>query len=162
MCLPSFSFVKNVFLISILDNWRCQRELRRSLWLHRKLPQTPRNIWQDLLKSLDDRVTEIIVKVMVELLSILARAKKQIKQGRLSKRFLTTFIGYYSWIQCREIRKVVRGQRDRKYTASIGPSYPGRGPHDGGARLGGHSWSDEQHGSGNGWYLRPLVDFEHR
>ena len=33
---------------------------------------------------------------MVELLSILARVKKQIKQGRLSKRFLTTFIGYYS------------------------------------------------------------------
>jgi hypothetical protein len=33
-------------------------------------------------------MTEIIAKIMVELLSILAQAKKQIKNGRLSKRFL--------------------------------------------------------------------------
>jgi hypothetical protein len=32
-------------------------------------------------------MTEIIAKIMVELLSILAQAKKQIKHGRLSKRF---------------------------------------------------------------------------
>jgi hypothetical protein len=31
-------------------------------------------------------MTEIIVKIMVELLSILAQAKKQIKHGRLSER----------------------------------------------------------------------------
>jgi hypothetical protein len=39
-------------------------------------------------------MTEIIAKIMVELLSILAQAKKQIKHGRLSKRFLTASIGY--------------------------------------------------------------------
>jgi hypothetical protein len=38
--------------------------------------------------SLSSLMTEIIAKIMVELLSILAQAKKQIKNGRLSKRFL--------------------------------------------------------------------------
>ena len=34
-------------------------------------------------------VANIIIKIMVELLSVLALATKQIKQGRLSKRVLT-------------------------------------------------------------------------
>jgi hypothetical protein len=41
-------------------------------------------------------MTEIIVKIMVELLSILAQAKKQVKQGRFSKRFLTVSITFNS------------------------------------------------------------------
>ena len=36
-------------------------------------------------------MTEIIVKIMIELLSILAQARKQIKQGRLSERFLPAY-----------------------------------------------------------------------
>jgi hypothetical protein len=52
---------------------------------------------------------------------------------------------------CRTIRKEVVGrQRDRKYIASIGPAHPRRGPHDGGAHLGGCPRSDEQYESGHG------------
>ena len=35
------------------------------------------------------KMTDIIVKIMVELLSVLALATKQIKQGRFSKRAVT-------------------------------------------------------------------------
>ena len=41
-------------------------------------------------------MTEIIVKIMVELLSILAQAKKQIKKGRLSERPLAASITHCS------------------------------------------------------------------
>ena len=41
-------------------------------------------------------MTEIIVKIMVELLSILAQAKKQIKNGRLSERSLAASITHCS------------------------------------------------------------------
>ena len=41
-------------------------------------------------------MTEIIVKIMVELLSILGQAKKKIKHGRLSERPLVASIAYYS------------------------------------------------------------------
>ena len=44
--------------------------------------------------SLSPLMTEIIVKIMVELLSILTQAKKQIKQGRLSKQHLSASICY--------------------------------------------------------------------
>jgi hypothetical protein len=37
----------------------------------------------------DPIMTEVVVKIMVELLSVLALASKQIKQGRLSKYALT-------------------------------------------------------------------------
>jgi hypothetical protein len=46
--------------------------------MYQKLHQTPRNLHQDLFELFDE----------VELLSILAQAKKQIKNGRLSERFL--------------------------------------------------------------------------
>ena len=41
-------------------------------------------------------MTEIIAKIMIELLSILAQAKKQIKHGRLSKWLLTASVGFDS------------------------------------------------------------------
>jgi hypothetical protein len=44
--------------------------------------------------SLSPLMTEIIVEIMVELLSILSQAKKQVKQGRFSKHFLTVSIGF--------------------------------------------------------------------
>jgi hypothetical protein len=44
--------------------------------------------------SLSPLMTDIIVKIMVELLSILSQAKKQIKQGRFSKRFFIEYIRY--------------------------------------------------------------------
>ncbi|KAH9024547.1 hypothetical protein EDB84DRAFT_1440663 [Lactarius hengduanensis] len=54
-------------------------------------------------------VTEITIKIMVELLSVLALATKQIKQGRFSK----------------EIRKeVARRKRNRGRATEAGPSHP--------------------------------------
>ncbi|KAH9030829.1 hypothetical protein EDB84DRAFT_189073 [Lactarius hengduanensis] len=46
--------------------------------------------------SLDPLMTDIIAKIMVELISILALARKQISQGRFSKRALSiTIVGDY-------------------------------------------------------------------
>ena len=44
--------------------------------------------------SLTPLMTEIIVKIMFELLSILSQAQKQIRHGRLSKRVVTVPIGH--------------------------------------------------------------------
>jgi hypothetical protein len=59
-------------------------------------------------------MVDLIVKIMVELLSVLALATKQIKQGRFSKRA--------SDIRClcsmchREIREEAVGERERQDT----------------------------------------------
>ena len=45
--------------------------------------------------SLDPLMTEVVAKIMVELISILAVAKKQIGQGRLSKQCLAVIVGDY-------------------------------------------------------------------
>ena len=45
--------------------------------------------------SLDPLMTDIVAKIMVELISILAVGKKQIGRGRLSKRFRAVIIGDY-------------------------------------------------------------------
>ena len=42
--------------------------------------------------SLSPLMTEIVVKMMVEILSILAQAEKQVKQGRFSKHYRITSI----------------------------------------------------------------------
>jgi hypothetical protein len=62
-------------------------------------------------------LTEVIVKIMVELLSVLALASKQIKQGRFSE-CTVTYIYIYIYIvrdsiHLREIhKKAARGERD--------------------------------------------------
>jgi hypothetical protein len=43
--------------------------------------------------ELDHLMTEIVAKIMVELISILAVAKKQIGRGRLSKQCLDIVVG---------------------------------------------------------------------
>ena len=45
--------------------------------------------------SLDAMMKDIVAKIMVELISILAQAKKQISRGRLSKQPLTKIAGDY-------------------------------------------------------------------
>ena len=44
---------------------------------------------------MDPLMKDIVAKIMVELISILALAKKHINRGRLSKRVLVTIIGDY-------------------------------------------------------------------
>ena len=65
-------------------------------------------------------MTDVIVKIMIELLSVLALATKQIEQGRFSK------CAVYMYTVCgsicrREVRaEVVRGERDRGSSTAIG------------------------------------------
>ncbi len=62
--------------------------------------------------SLSPLMTEIIVKIMVEILSILAQAKKQVKQGRFSECFLTAFIGYYTKLVTEQFAKKLLGDSE--------------------------------------------------
>ncbi|KAF8259451.1 hypothetical protein EI94DRAFT_1834401 [Lactarius quietus] len=64
---------------ALLELFECIGSFLKRLEIYTKIP-------------LSHLMTEIIVKIMVELLSILAQAKKQIKQGRLSKRILAASI----------------------------------------------------------------------
>jgi hypothetical protein len=74
-------------------------------------------------------MTEVIVKIMVELLSVLALASKQIKEGRFS-RCNVAYIGRYS-ICHREIHEEdIEGKRDRDCASKIGSIDPRRGPDD--------------------------------
>ncbi len=58
-------------------------------------------------------MTEIIVKIMVELLSVLALASKQIKQGRFSKCHVTHTLSVAQYMCDREIhQKAAGGERD--------------------------------------------------
>jgi hypothetical protein len=66
---------------ALLELFECIGSFLKRLEIYTKISLTP-------------LMTEIIVKILFELLSILAQAKKQIKQGRFSKRFLTVTIGY--------------------------------------------------------------------
>ena len=45
--------------------------------------------------SLDPLMTDIVAKIMVELISILAVSKKQIGRGRLSKQRIVIIVGDY-------------------------------------------------------------------
>ena len=72
-------------------------------------------------------MTDIIIKIMVELLSVLALATNQIKQGRFSKCAITYTIPCSS-TRLREVcEEVVRGERDRGSSPEIGSIDPGRG-----------------------------------
>ena len=64
-------------------------------------------------------MTDIIVKIMVELLSVLALATKQIKQGRFSK--WLSHVHLSGLMYHREICEEVAGrQRDRDSSPAIG------------------------------------------
>jgi hypothetical protein len=80
-------------------------------------------------------MTDIIIKIMVELLSVLALATNQIKQGRFSKHCHT--YNFRSSMFHRKVREeIVRGWRDRGNTPKIGSIDPGRGSDDCRANLG--------------------------
>jgi hypothetical protein len=85
-------------------------------------------------------MTDIIIKIMVELLSVLALATNQIKQGRFSKHSVIYILR--SSMFHREVREeIVRGRGDRGHTPKIGSTDPGRGPDDCRANLGCRAWS---------------------
>jgi hypothetical protein len=95
-------------------------------------------------------MTDIIIKIMVELLSVLALATKQINQGRFSKHTVLIHFEYGS-VCHREVREeVVRRQRDRVRTPEIGSIDPGRGKDDCCTDIGCRPWSYRQHKGGYG------------
>ena len=74
-------------------------------------------------------MTDVIVKIMLELLSVLALASKQIKQGRFSECSVVTVV--CRSICLREIRQnVTGGERDRGDSPKIGSIDQGRGSDD--------------------------------
>jgi hypothetical protein len=74
-------------------------------------------------------MTEVIVKIMVELLSVLALASKKIKEGRFS-RCKVAYIDRCS-ICHREIHEEhIEGKRGRDRASKIGSIDPRRGPDD--------------------------------
>jgi hypothetical protein len=115
---------------ALLDLFECLSNFLKRLEIYTTIPPTP-------------TMTDIIVKIMVELLSVLALATKQIEQGRFSKCAITyTFPVIDSSMFRREVcEKVVGRQRDRDYTSEIGSVDPGRGSDDRCADLGCSPWS---------------------
>ena len=61
---------------ALLDLFDCLGNFLKRLEIYTTIPPTP-------------MMTDIIVKIMIELLSVLALATKQIKQGRFSKSVAT-------------------------------------------------------------------------
>ena len=62
---------------ALIDLFECIGSFLKRLRIYTDLPLSP-------------SMTDIIVKIMVELLSVLALATKQTKQGRFSRRILTS------------------------------------------------------------------------
>ena len=69
---------------ALLDLFECLGSFLKRLEIYVNIPPTP-------------IMTDIIVKILVELLSVLALATKQIRQGRLSKHTIMYFL---SFAQC--------------------------------------------------------------
>jgi hypothetical protein len=68
---------------------------------------------------------DLVVKIMAKLLSVLALATKQIKQGRLSKLLILSPISFCDSMCRREIHKKVAGrERDRDGAPKIGSTDP--------------------------------------
>ena len=112
---------------ALLDLFECLGNFLKRLEIYTTIPPTP-------------ITTDIVIKIMVELLSVLALATKQINQGRFSKCAVSyTFCGS----TCnREIREeAVRRQRDRVHTSEIRSIDAGRGSDDCYTDLGRCPWS---------------------
>jgi hypothetical protein len=60
---------------ALVDIFECIENILRRLRIYAEIPPTP-------------AMTEVVIKIMVELLSVLALATKQINQGRFSMPFL--------------------------------------------------------------------------
>jgi hypothetical protein len=66
---------------ALLDLFECLGNFLKRLEIYTAIPPSP-------------MMTNVIVKIMVELLSVLGLATKQIKQGRLSKCTFMYFVHY--------------------------------------------------------------------
>jgi hypothetical protein len=62
-------------------------------------------------------MTEMVIKIMVELLSVLALATRQINQGRFS---MSVVVYIYSWLTIcgRALRKEIFGRKGHRISAA--------------------------------------------
>jgi hypothetical protein len=74
-----------------------------------------------------DSMTKIIVKIFVELLSILALATKQLRQGKLSESVLGQILYYLLTLQRRSTfqEEIPRGEGRRGGTSEVGSAHWG-------------------------------------
>jgi hypothetical protein len=96
-------------------------------------------------------MTEMIIKILVELLSILALATKQVHQGKLSKCALGEIL-YCLTMQRRSTcqEEAPRREGHRGSASEVGSAHWGRGSDNCGADPGGRPWSfSEYEGCGS-------------
>ena len=83
----------------IVDIFECIENFLRRLTIYTDIPPTP-------------AMTEMVIKIMVEIISVLALATKQINQGRFS---MSVLAYNHSWLTCgREIRKETFGRKGHR------------------------------------------------
>jgi hypothetical protein len=88
---------------ALVDLFECIESFLRRLGIYTEMPLPP-------------AMTEMVIKIMVELLSVLALATKQINQGRFSMSFLDY---NYLWLICgRKIRKKFFGRKRHRISAA--------------------------------------------
>lgn len=98
-------------------------------------------------------MTDILTKIMVELLSVLAIATKQIKQGRFSTCTTVSRKNFPSLKSRREVRKeAIRRERGRGCTSAAGSIDPGRGPNNRRTDVECSTWSCKQYEDCHGRY----------
>ena len=87
----------------LVDIFECIENFLRRLTIYTDIPLTP-------------AMAEMVIKIMVELISVLALATKQINQGRFSMSILSY---NHSWLTCgREIRKEVIGRKGHRVSVT--------------------------------------------
>ena len=82
---------------ALVDIFECVENFLRRLQIYTEVPPTP-------------AMTDILFKIMVELLSVLALATKQINQGRFSKSMLPYHSLTAHMSCCRDIREEIAGR----------------------------------------------------
>ena len=88
---------------ALVDIFECVENFLRRLSVYTETPLTP-------------AMTEMVIKIMVELLSVLALATKQIDRGRFSR---SVFAYKHSWLTCgREIRKEIFRRKGYRISAA--------------------------------------------
>jgi hypothetical protein len=91
---------------SLVDIFECIRNFLKRL-----------NIYTEIPSDLASAMTEIVTKIMAELITVLALATKQMKQGRLSTFALTNNSLSHRLLYGREIRKETFGREGDRIRA---------------------------------------------
>ena len=88
---------------ALVDIFECVENFLRRLSIYTEIPLTP-------------AMTEMVIKIMVELLSVLALATKQINRGRFSRPVFA--YNHSSLTRGREIRKEISWRKGYRISAA--------------------------------------------